>query len=128
MKYDYDSYCVSESDFKDDSGFQQWCNFSFSRKMVEIFGEAARLTKWVVQDIDKDSIDMQWDNFARYCGMSFADPNLDDGIKFELFEAYKDIKDFTYLDSPICKTRTAAMKWFNQWMNDYHLTEAGVKS
>lgn len=126
MNYKYDSYEISSEEFEDDPGFGQWCDFSFSRKMIEIYGEAARLTKWVVQNMDKASIDMQWDNFARYCGMSFADPNMDPNEKYELFYAYKDLMDYAYSENPICKSRDAAMKWFSQWMNEYHLKEANA--
>lgn len=126
MNYSYNNCIVSPDKFAGDERFEQWCSFSFSRKMIEIYGEAARLTKWVNAGFDKEEIESQWNDFARLCGMSFADPELNSGIKNEIFYAYKDVWEYTYSDEPICKTRAAAMKWFEQWTSEYYLSDAKV--
>lgn len=46
MEYDYDHYSdASTSEFNDDI-FEFWCSFNWSKKMVELFGEAARIIKY----------------------------------------------------------------------------------
>lgn len=113
--------------FTHDAGFKSWCEFSFARKMVEIFGEAARLTKFVDKGFDAEDIEFQWDSFGRLCAMTFADVNTADGEKVELYYSFLDLQDYAFSDAPLYQKRSQVMQWFEQWMNDEHLRMAGVK-
>lgn len=98
MEYDYDHYSdASTSEFNDDI-FEFWCSFNWSKKMVELFGEAARIIKYKDQDYSYEYLIDQWNSFGLYCGMTFADPNTLNGEKESLFEAYLDIKNYVWGD------------------------------
>jgi hypothetical protein len=127
MKYTVDdNILLKPNNFIDDPGFEQWSKFSFAKKMIEIFGEAARLTKFIDNHFADKDIEFQWNSFNRLCMMTFADANTSIGEKQELYYAYLDIKDYTFSDNPMYKERSIVMKWFKQWMNDEHLMIAGV--
>jgi hypothetical protein len=126
MKYDYADYRVNPSAFADSEEYEQWCSFNLSSQMIEIYGEAARLARYKDEKYSQEDIDCQWNSFAKKCGMSFADPSLLPGEKEELFDSYLEFKDYIYADDPVCKNRKSVMKWFEQWMGDWHLSEAGL--
>lgn len=125
MEYDYDHYSdASTSEFNDDI-FEFWCSFNWSKKMVELFGEAARIIKYKDQDCSYEYLIDQWNSFSLYCGMTFADPNTLNGEKEALFEAYLDIKNYVWGDGSRVKNGAAARKWFDQWMGEWFLKDSG---
>jgi hypothetical protein len=110
----------------DDGAFDQWCGFSFNRKMIELFGEAAKLTKLKAEQAPMEEINAQWDAFDRQCSMTFADHNTTDGEQMALRYSWLEMQDYIFSDSPTYARREQVMKWFNQWMDVRHLELEGI--
>jgi hypothetical protein len=107
--------------FAQDDGFEQWCQFSFNRKMIELYGEASRLTKLKEQKALTEDIMQQWSCFDRLCSMTLADANTLSGEKEALHYSWLEMKDYIFSDNPAYSKREQVMKWFDQWMDIRHL-------